>query len=195
MGIQVMSERRAGRLWRGVAAIALAVLSVGARPGATANATSVAQDAALKAAFIYKFAQFTEWQSLPAGTPIVVCAAGDEAVSAALVESLRGLSINGHPMDVARPNTTAMWRSCHVLFVDAAEVRRSADGLGAIRTLPVLSVSNGKGFADRDGIIELYVESGKTAFAINVDATARSGLRLSSQLLDLARIVRDRDAK
>jgi hypothetical protein len=190
-----MSERRAGRLWRGVAALAVALLSAGARPGAAADAASAAQDAALKAAFVYKFAQFTNWESLAAGAPIVMCTAGDEAVSAALVDSLRGQSINTHPIDVARQGENTTWSACHVLFIDAGEVRRSTGGLSAIRTLPILSVSNGKGFADRDGIIELYVDRGKTAFAINIDATARSGVRLSSQLLAHARIVRDRDVK
>ena len=63
--------------------------------------------------------------------------------------------------------------------------------MSGIRTLPVLTVSDGKGFAQAGGIIELYVEGGRMRFAINVDATARSGLRLSSRLLGLAKVIRD----
>ena len=70
--------------------------------------------------------------------------------------------------------------------------RRSADGLDAIRTLPVLTVSDGKGFASAGGIIELYVEDGRMRFAINVDAAERTRLRISSRLLGLAKVVRDR---
>ena len=61
----------------------------------------------------------------------------------------------------------------------------------AIKTLPVLTVSDGKGFSQAGGIIELYVEGGRMRFAINVDAAERSGLRLSSRLLGLAKVVRD----
>ena len=55
-----------------------------------------------------------------------------------------------------------------MLFIADAETGRSAVGLGGIRTLPVLTVSDGKGFAQAGGIIELYLEGGRMRFAINV---------------------------
>jgi hypothetical protein len=63
--------------------------------------------------------------------------------------------------------------------------------LGGIKTLPVLTVSDGKGFSLAGGIIELYVERGRTRFAINIDAAERSALRLSSRLLGLAKVIRN----
>jgi hypothetical protein len=63
--------------------------------------------------------------------------------------------------------------------------------LEAIRALPVLTVSDGKDFSQAAGIIELYVEGGRMRFAINLDAADRSGLRLSSRLLGLAKIIRN----
>ena len=47
-----------------------------------------------------------------------------------------------------------------------------------------------KGFAQAGGMIELYVEGGRMRFAINMDAAERSGLRLSSRLLGLAKVIR-----
>jgi hypothetical protein len=58
----------------------------------------------------------------------------------------------------------------------------------------VLTVGDGRGFAQAGGIIELYVEAARIRFAINVDAAERSGVRLSSRLLGLAKVVRDGDA-
>ena len=55
----------------------------------------------------------------------------------------------------------------------------------------MLTVSDSKGFSRADGIIELYAEGSRMRFAINVDGLARSGLRLSSRLLGLARIIKD----
>jgi hypothetical protein len=66
--------------------------------------------------------------------------------------------------------------------------------LGSIKTLPVLTVSDGERFSEAGGIIELYIDGGRIRFAINVDAAERSGLRLSSRLLGLAKIMRDRHA-
>jgi hypothetical protein len=67
-------------------------------------------------------------------------------------------------------------------------MRRSAGALAGLTTLPILTVSDAKGFAKTTGIIELYSNAGQLRFLINVDAAGRSGLRLSSKLLNLAKV-------
>jgi hypothetical protein len=125
------------------------------------------------------------------GAPIAFCIVGDDAIAGALVETVRGQNINGHAIDVSRAQGSPWWGGCHVLFVASAETQRSAGGLAAIKMLPVLTVSDGKDFAQAAGIIELYIEGGRMRFAINIDAADRSGLRLSSRLLGLAKIIRN----
>jgi hypothetical protein len=180
--------------WRGVASLGLAATLIIAAPGIAAGAgaggADVGSDVAVKAAFLYNFAKFAEWPALPSGAPIVVCVLGDDRIAAALVETVRGQNISGHALEVWRPQSASTWPSCQLLFVPDAETRRSAGGLDGIKTLPVLSVSDGKGFSQSGGIIELYVEGGRMRFAINVDAAERSGLHLSSRLLGLAKVMR-----
>jgi len=175
------------------AAVIALVIALAAAPGAVraADSADAAPEVAVKAAFLYNFAKFAEWPALPSGAPIVVCIVGNDGIAAALVETVRGQNISGHTLEVSRPQGGAGWRACHVLFVADAESRRSAAGLSGIATLAVLTVSDGKGFAQSGGIIELYVEGGRMRFAINVDAAERSGLHLSSRLLGLAKIIRD----
>jgi hypothetical protein len=181
---------RGGRL--GVMRIALAATLLAATGVATVGAQShTASDVAVKAAFLYNFVKFAEWPALASSAPISVCVVGDEAIAAALVETMRGKNISGHALEVWRPEDSATWRTCSLLFVADVETRRFTGGLSGVRTLPVLTVSDGKGFSRAGGIIELYVESGRMRFAINVDAAERSGLHLSSRLLGLAKVVRD----
>ena len=85
--------------------------------------------------------------------------------------------------------------SLDLLFIADGETPRFAGGLGGIKGLPVLTVSDGKGFVEAGGIIELYLEGGRMRFAINVDTAERAGLRLSSRLLRLARVVREGHAQ
>lgn len=182
---------RAGGAWFAAARIALAASLVGA-PGLAGRVhADAAPDVAVKAAFLYNFAKFTEWPALASGATLAVCIVGDDRIAAAFVDTVRGQTINGHALEVSRPQDSATWRSCHLLFVAEAETRRAAAGLDGIRALPVLTVSDGKGFAQTAGIIELYIEAGRMRFAINVDAAERSGLRISSRLLGLARIIRN----
>lgn len=176
---------------RRLASIACAVSLLAARGRAAGIGVGAEPDVAVKAAFLFNFAKFAEWPALPANAPLVLCTVGGDDIASALATIVHGQSISGHSLEVSRPQDTAAWRSCHLLFIAEAETRRSPGSLTAIKSQPVLTVSDGAGFARAGGIIELYVEGGRVRFAINVDAEARSGLRLSSRLLGLAKIVRD----
>jgi hypothetical protein len=142
-----------------------------AAPGIVAGQTlDVAPDTAVKAAFLYNFAKFTEWPVLPSS----VTKRSPPRSSRQSVDR----KISGHTLNVLRPQDSATWRTSHVLFLTGAGARRSAEALGAIKKLAVLTVSDGEGFARAGGVIELYVEGGRMRFSI-VDAAEQSGLRRS----------------
>ena len=166
----------------------------GAAPLAAPGAADGPDITAVKGSMFFQFARFVEWPALADKAPIVMCVVGDRLISAALTAAAKGQTVGGHTADVRRPQDASSWRDCHLLFVGGGELQRSTAPLSAIRTLPVLTVSDGKAFASSGGIVELYVENGRMAFAINTDASDRAGLRLSSQLLRLARITRDSHA-
>jgi hypothetical protein len=173
-----------------VAGLLAAALMSGGRLGA-ASVQQPGLEASVMAAFLYNFAKFTEWPALGAGTPISMCVVADTAMADAVAATVRGERINGHPLDVSRPQDTAAWAKCHLLFISGEEIRRFPDALGRLKASPVLTVSDGRTFSGGQGIIELYVDSGKMRFAINVDAADRAGVRISSRLLGLAKIVRN----
>ena len=165
--------------------------TLGAAPG-IAEAPLVV---AVKAVLLFNFAKFADWPALAAGDPIVFCVVGDDGVAAALVETLHGQNIGGHALNVSRPLIATTWHVCHLLFIADAETHQAAPGLARVKTLPVLTISDGKGFSREDGIIELYMEGERMRFAINVDAAERSGLHLSARLLTLAKIIRNADVR
>jgi len=78
---------------------------------------------------------------------------------------------------------------CHVLFVSSAADRVPLF-VNAATGAPILTVSDAPGFLDEGGMIELRIIDRRIRFAVNVQAASRAGLRLSSQLLDLAIEVR-----
>jgi hypothetical protein len=195
MDASVKSPVRVRGGWPGVACAALATALAATLAAANGVAAQTAAEgtlnAAVKAAFLFNFAKFTEWPALLPGAPIVFCIVDDETIAAALVETMRGQNIGGHPLEVSRPPDIVAWRLCHLLFIANAATERFPEGLNGVRTLPVLTVSDARGFVPAGGIIELYLEGGRTRFAIDVDAAGRSGLRLSSRLLGLAKVVRE----
>jgi hypothetical protein len=54
----------------------------------------------------------------------------------------------------------------------------------------VLVVGESDDFAESGGAIELFLEERRVRFEINVEAAERSGIRINSRVLSLARIVR-----
>jgi len=170
----------------GVCAVACAS---GVRP---AGATPV-DIAIIKAAFLYNFAKFAEWPAdvLPPGRGLSLCVLDERAVADALEQTIKGHAIEGHDLGVQVLAPNASTAGCHLLYISAAEARRSPQLIAGLRELPVLTVSDAAAFAESGGIIQLIVENDRMRFAINPAAADRAKVRLSAKLLSLARIVKE----
>jgi hypothetical protein len=146
----------------------------------------------IKAAFIYNFIKFVEWpaQALPDTSPTITIGVLGRGPFGGALESLNGKTVKGKRLVVRQLTGTREIGSVHVLFVSASE-RDSLDQIvSAARGANVLTVGEMAGFARSGGIINLTTQSNKIRFEINPEAAERAGLRISSQLLRLAKVVR-----
>jgi hypothetical protein len=177
-----------------LAGMTAAVCALAARPaGAAANGVQGSRATAVTAAFLYNFAKFTEWprEALPDGAPLVLCVMQDAPLAAALREETSGRTVEGHPLVVRQTDGKGPLRSCHILYAANLDAARAAALLQNVQPAPVLVVSDFEDFSRLGGTAHLFVEDDRMRFAINVDAAARAGLRISSRLLSLAVIVKD----
>lgn len=179
---------------RGLTGLAAALALAGAVVG-VAWAQSDAErptEREVKAAFLYNFARFVEWpaSALAERDAFVVCVVGDDAFGAVLEEAVRDKSLHGKSVVVKRSRTAARAPSCNVLYIVELEGTNLPDLVRGLAAEPVLTVSDGERFAERGGMIQLRVEQNKVRFDVNAAATERAGLKASSQLLKLARVVR-----
>lgn len=184
--VGALTRETAFPVWTAASFVAL-WLTVGPIPAA---AQAVAPSA-LKAAFLFNFARFAEWPALAPDAPVNVCIFGDDLVATALVDTLRGQSIDAHGLQLVQLPSDVSVRSCQVLFVGGADAQRATALVDEASVAPVLTVSDANQFAENGGMVELFVEAGRMKFAINVDVVQRSRIRLSSRVLGLARIVRN----
>jgi YfiR/HmsC-like len=147
---------------------------------------------ALKAAFLFKFAKFVEWPADPAGSsPLTLCVLDDASVEDALVQLVNGGLPAGRVVTLLKGARNRPLRGCHMVYVGDSEPARVAATIEELKGAPVLTVGDGESFAEVGGTIGLFVEDGRMRFAINPSAAHRAGLRLSSQLLKLAKIVKE----
>jgi hypothetical protein len=148
----------------------------------------------LKAAIVSKFPQFVEWPpaALADGAAVTICmVGGGDPMQKDLEDLVAGEALENHPYAVRTVDREADVDGCHVLFAAAAAVASHRPLLRRAAALPVLTVSDDPGFLDNGGIVRLRSVSGRMRFDVNAGAAQRVGLRISSQLLQLAMTVRD----
>ena len=145
----------------------------------------------VKAAYIYNFAKFVEWppgKSRDGGAHMNVCVVGDDTFGPAL-EAIEGKGVGGRKIRIKRESAQQNLRGCDILFISSSEKKRLAEILDAVKDANVLTIGDTNGFAPQGVMINFYMENKTVRFEINPKAAGRAGLRISSNLLRIAKIV------
>ena len=144
----------------------------------------------VKAAFLYNFMKFVEWpgDALNSSGTLTLGILGRDPFGDALDE-VRGKSAKGRRIVVLHLRGVEELRECDLLFVCASEKGRLAQILKAAQSSHALTVADQEGFCQAGGMINLVFVNNRVGFEVNVAAASRSRLRVSSQLLRLARLV------
>jgi hypothetical protein len=151
-----------------------------------------APEYSLKAAYLLNFTQFVEWPSnvfASVDAPIVIGVLGEDPFGSALDQAVREKKVHGRSLEIRRSKQISDLRGCHVLFVCASEVKRLSEILAAARRSGILTVSDIDRFVEQGGVISFVTENNKVRFEINMNAAAAAELRISAQLLRLAKKV------
>ena len=173
------------------AGVALAlVLSGIAVRSATAESTYPGEYQ-VKAVFLYNFAKFIEWPqetSLPLGAPFTICILGknpfDRATDAIVGKSVRNRRIVVR--QITRPDEGS---GCAMVFVSSSEQAKVRHIVDILEENSVLTISDLPRFVTSGGMIGFITLNDTVAFEINQGAAQRARLRISPQLLKLARTV------
>ena len=149
-------------------------------------------DLQVKAAYLYSFAKFVKW---PVGTfpdasdPIRLCILNDAPFQAQLNLLVKDKNIDGHPILVIPIHAGEQSRSCHELFIGASESQNTSEIIESLHGTSVLTVGETNGFVEEGGIINFVLEDEHVHFQVNQKMANEAGLRMSSQLLSLAKLV------
>ena len=155
--------------------------------GSSASAQDVTEPA-LKAAFIYNFAKFTEWptEAPPGKEPFVLCVAGDAAVADALADAIKDRRLAGQDLRVSFVTPAESLTKCRLLYMSVMTTRQAATLVAGLRDAPVLTISDLEGFKGLGGIASFFFESGRLRFSVSLASAKRANLRISSRLLAMA---------
>lgn len=147
----------------------------------------------VKAAFLYNFAKFVEWpesDASEASKQLVLGILGKDPFGED-IRTIAGKRVKDRTLYVIRAQRLEELDNCQILFISASMKGHVHTVLKKMDGKPVLTVSDSRGFAHQGVMINLITIDNKIRFEINPDAVERSGLKISSQLLKLATLVKN----
>ena len=147
----------------------------------------------VEAAYLYNFGRFVEWPAK--GTTaqkdsFTICVLGDDPFGQRLDATLAGETIGNQRVVARRISSPQMSAGCQILFISSSEANRLNKIIEALDKNAVLTVSDIPQFSQRQGMIQFVLEENRIRFEVNLTATQRAGLTLSSELLKVATVVR-----
>lgn len=178
-------------MFTGVSLVRAAVLAAAVSATAAA-AQDTDQEYRLKAAFVYQFSQFVDWPDAAWGNleDVELCVSGAEALRRELERLVTGESLRGLPYVVRALGPQDAVASCQVLVVTARSKGDVTELLRDTVGRPILTIGETDRFLDDGGIIRLTLAERRVRFDVSASEARRAGLRISPQLLDLARAIR-----
>ena len=181
---------RHATLRRGVLCALCAVVPLGLpAQGRAVEAT----DTQVKAAYLYNFARFIQWPSRPpgqAGTPFAICVVGADPIGPELDRAVPAAPVQGGPVHVRHLSDAKDVVQCQILFIGAAYERALPAFVAAIGTADVLTVSDMPRFTQRGGMVQFVTDGRRVRFEVDLRPARVAGLSFSSELLRVARQVR-----
>lgn len=144
----------------------------------------------VKAAFLYHFGKFVKWpEQHRLGQNFVIAVLGEDPFGEVLDRTFAGKTVLDRRVEIRRIRTLETPADIEILFVGSSEAPRLPQILKTLNDGSVLTVSEMVDFTERGGMIGFRLGRDVVHFDVNLDQANRVQLKLSSQLVRLARNV------
>jgi hypothetical protein len=140
----------------------------------------------VKSAFIYNIFKFVDEKDDNFET-YQFCVMG-EAPFISDFDHIKNKLVNGKKIvirQIQEPNTS----NCKAIFITSSERPRISQITSQLKQSGILTISDTSGFGKKGVMVNFFLDQNKIRFEINLGAAEESGVKISSQLLNLATIV------
>lgn len=153
-----------------------------------ARADTGYSEAAVKAAYLYRFAGYVKWPGgVRPGAPFIIDVIDDRGVARELARLLPDHPINGHPARVHVISRVAELDGAQMLYVGDAYRGNVRALTAAVGQRAVLVVTDERAGLHDGGTINFVEDEGRhVRFEVSLTAASRAGLQISSELLSVA---------
>lgn len=147
----------------------------------------------LKAVYLEKFSRFVTWPEESAmnnpDEPFVISVMGKTPLANNLEQIYSIQKINNKRVIIKRISNLYEIENSHILVIAESERKNLQNIITLTKNLPVLTIAETTGFAEKGVLINFYEENNKLRFEINETAVLQSPLKMSFYLLNSAKIV------
>lgn len=151
-------------------------------------ASAQANEAELKAAIIVNMLLFVDSPAAASGIePLTLCHLNESPVATAL-SRLDGRMLKGKSLRIRQATPDAL-AGCQLLYIPPGNAAALARIVGASRPASLFLAGDSPDYLDRGIMLNLEVVDGRVVFDIDLRATQKAGLQISSKALRLARTV------
>jgi hypothetical protein len=144
----------------------------------------------LKALFIYNFTKHIEWPKGKISGKFTIGVLGSTPVFDRLNVILKDRKIKDLPVEIKKISSNSEVEMCDILFISRTENDRLKDINEKADCYGVLIVTEEKDMARKGACINIIEKDERMKFEINDAAIKKEGLKISSQLYELAVIVK-----
>lgn len=152
------------------------------------------EEYAVKAAFILNFAKGTSWPNTKDDNSRTtsLCLVGNDDLLTMAFQSIDGKPVGDKTLRIRQTTGASDCQGCDILFISndinpATLLRLFA----AIKDKPVLTIGETPDFSKIGGIINFINKNGRLHFEINPCEAKRHGLKIRSDILQLAAITEE----
>src|SRR5579863_1606442 len=148
----------------------------------------------VKAVFLFNFGKFVEWPPgsfASASAPLRICVLGQDPFGEQLRDIVSEKMVNGRKLVVEQMANSIASRTCHILFIASSKKNQTGQILEMLRGSTALTVGDSDGFVQRGGMINFVLVNNRVQFEVNRWAIEAAGLKISSKLLSVAKLVVD----
>ncbi len=153
----------------------------------------IAKEYQIKSVFLYNFSYFIKWPKTTFNNnnaPFNFCILGEDLFKRGIDLAVKNENVNGHISSVKRLKNLKNTRDCQILFISKSEEDDLASILDYLDGYPILTVSDINLFAEQGGMIQFFKRNEKVKILINPKKVKNTGLKISGNLLRIAKIYR-----
>jgi hypothetical protein len=151
-----------------------------------ANASFSEKELKLKVAFLYQFAKYSTWpEGITAGLDKVnLCFLGSHPFSPYL-KTIEKKEVAGKSLSFIELSSINEANQCQLIYFAPEKITE----LQAIKSKPIVTVSESENFIEQGGLINLVRKGTKQKFEVNGQAQQQADISFSSKLLKIGIIV------